>query len=198
MTCSIAIYGSYHSERCDCTGLRSSIAGGHLNPPLCPSTQVRPLGRRWAATSGSCFIAVGQGCGSTGWVQSSFTIATTGNYFFKVGTVNWTIRLFESGLALDGVTVGGVPINPPDGGGGGPVGTPEPSSILCSARLWLASARSVARPPRRNCPASCKVISFEKLARPQNGPVFCFVRINPVPPSHPLRNALTLLCLQPV
>jgi len=80
-----------------------------------------PLG----GSSGTCFD---DGCGSTGWVQSSFNIATTGNYFLKIGAVNWTDTLFDSGLAVDGVTVGGVPITPPDGGG--PVGTPEPSSII--------------------------------------------------------------------
>jgi hypothetical protein len=101
-----------------------------LNPA---TVSINPGQTTWSplgSSSGTCFIAVGQGCGSTGWVQSSFTIATSGNYFLKVGTVNWDDTAFQSGLALDGVTVGGVPINPPDGGGGGPVGTPEPSSIL--------------------------------------------------------------------
>lgn len=76
-----------------------------------------PLG----SSSGTCFAS---GCGSTGWVQSSFNIAAAGNYYLEVGSVNWIDSLFDSGLALDGVSVGGVPIIPP------PVGTPEPSSIL--------------------------------------------------------------------
>jgi hypothetical protein len=101
-----------------------------LNPA---TVNINPGQTTWSPLgdySGACFNGVGQGCGSSGWVQSTFNIATTGNYYLKVGAVNWIDTIFDSGLALDGVTVGGVPITPPDNGGGGPVGTPEPSSII--------------------------------------------------------------------
>ena len=83
-----------------------------------------PLG----GSSGDCFIAVGQGCGSTGWVLSTFNITTTGNYYLKVGAVNWLDTQFDSGLALDGVSVAGVPITPSP-----PTTAPEPASLAMLA-----------------------------------------------------------------
>jgi hypothetical protein len=38
-------------------------------------------------------------------------IPAAGSYYLKVGVVNWSDTLYDTGLALDGVTVGGVPIN---------------------------------------------------------------------------------------
>lgn len=76
-----------------------------------------PLG----TSSGTCYSA---GCGYTGWVLSSYDIPTAGTYYLEVGVTNWQDTAYDSGLALDGVTIGGVPV----GGGPGPV--PEPSSIV--------------------------------------------------------------------
>ena len=59
--------------------------------------------------SGTCYAS---GCGYTGWVNSNYVISTAGNYYLKVGVVNWSDTLYDSALALDGVTVGGVPITP--------------------------------------------------------------------------------------
>jgi hypothetical protein len=80
-----------------------------------------PLG---PLSSGECFAV---GCGTTGWVLSTFTITTTGNYYLKVGAVNWLDEEFDSGLALDGVSVAGVPITPP------PTTAPEPASLAMLA-----------------------------------------------------------------
>jgi hypothetical protein len=68
--------------------------------------------------SGTCFDV---GCGYTGWVLSSYTIPTGGNYFLEFGATNWVDEKFDTGMAIDGVTVAGVPITPT---------VPEPSTLL--------------------------------------------------------------------
>lgn len=60
-----------------------------------PSTLWSPLGN----DSGACW---GQGCGSSGWVQSAFTFAAGGSYRLEFGVVNWGDNAFDSGLAFDG------------------------------------------------------------------------------------------------
>ena len=57
--------------------------------------------------SGDCWAV---GCGYTGWVKATYTIPNAGNYYLKVGVVNWIDELYDSGLAVDGVTLNGVPI----------------------------------------------------------------------------------------
>jgi hypothetical protein len=83
-----------------------------------------PLG----GSSGDCYAA---GCGYTGWVNSNYIIPTAGNYYLEIGAVNWSDTAYDSGLAMDGVTVGGVPITPP-------AGVPEPASLTLLA-LGLSS-----------------------------------------------------------
>jgi len=78
-----------------------------------------PLG----GSSGDC----SDGCGTTGWVLSTFSITNAGNYYLKVGVVNWNDEIFDSGLALDGVSVAGVPISTP------PTTAPEPASLAMLA-----------------------------------------------------------------
>lgn len=70
------------------------------------ATNWAPLG----GYSGACFAGIGQGCGSTGWVQSLYTISATGNYVLEFGVVNWLDQIYDSGMAFDGITVGGTPI----------------------------------------------------------------------------------------
>ncbi|MDP8991418.1 MAG: NF038132 family protein [Acidobacteriota bacterium] len=93
-----------------------------------------PLG----SSSGQCWSS---GCGYTGWVMSNYTISTAGNYYLKVGVVNWSDQSFDSGLALDGVTVGGVPV-------GQPTATPTLSSwgmILLGGVLLLFGMKAAVR-----------------------------------------------------
>jgi len=71
------------------------------------ATNWSPLGN----DSGSCFSA---GCGNTDWVQSNFEIPADGNYVLEFGAVNWNDGSFQSGLAFDGITVEGDPIEPGD------------------------------------------------------------------------------------
>ena len=93
------------------------------------ATTWAPLG----GSSGACFDGVGQGCGSTGWVLSSYIIANSGSYFLEVGVVNWIDTQFDSGLALDGITVAGQPIENP------PTTTSEPASIVMLAAGMAAA-----------------------------------------------------------
>lgn len=65
--------------------------------------------------SGQCFAT---GCGYTGWLAASFDIALAGDYFLEFGVLNWGDQDYHSGLAFDGITVGG---------GGSQV--PEPASL---------------------------------------------------------------------
>jgi hypothetical protein len=120
------------------TGLPNPLAT--LNPGSVPIIGGGPAWSPLGPSSGTCFDA---GCGYTGWVNSSYVIPTAGDYYLEIGAVNWQDKAFDSGLALDGVTVGGVPITPPPGGGGPPpVSTAEPGTLaLLSVGLLALVAR---------------------------------------------------------
>ena len=91
-----------------------------LSPPTSP---IIPGGPAWSPLGGSSGACYDAGCGYTGWIHSSYGIAANGNYILEFGAVNWTDGLFDTGLALAGATVGGVPIDPAN-----PV--PEPGTML--------------------------------------------------------------------
>jgi len=76
----------------------------------------------WSPLGGSSGTCYGAGCGYTGWVESEYTIANAGSYILEFGVVNWLDTAYQSGLAFDGITVAGVPIDP-----NGDV--PEPASL---------------------------------------------------------------------
>jgi hypothetical protein len=81
------------------------------------ATNWSPLG----GSSGACFGGLSDGCGSTGWVQSLFSISSAGNYILEFGVTNWGDTDFQTGMAYDGITVAGIPIEP--------IGVPVPSSL---------------------------------------------------------------------
>jgi PEP-CTERM motif len=97
-------------------------------PIIAGGTTWSPLG----GSSGACYEGVGQGCGYTGWIKSTYDIATAGNYYLEFGTTNWADTAYDTGLAIDGVTIGGTPITPPTT----PPATP-PSAVPEPATLAL-------------------------------------------------------------
>ncbi len=54
--------------------------------------------------SGSCYSA---GCGYTGWIESTYTIAASGTYSLLFGVTNWSDTFYDTGMAIDGVTIAG-------------------------------------------------------------------------------------------
>lgn len=73
------------------------------------ATQWAPLG----PDSDECYDT---GCGATGWVRALYTIASGGVYRLEFGVTNWEDRDFDSGLAIDALTVGGAPLPIPEPG----------------------------------------------------------------------------------
>jgi len=84
-----------------------------------------PVWSELGTYSGLCWAA---GCGLTGWVKSDYTVPTTGSYELAFGVSNINDTLYDSGLAIDGITIAGTPI-PVGGGGGGTTSTPEPCTF---------------------------------------------------------------------
>lgn len=58
--------------------------------------------------SGICFD---DGCGFTGWVRSNYTIIAAGSYIIEFGVVNWNNTQYDSGVAIDTVTLNQGPLD---------------------------------------------------------------------------------------
>lgn len=128
-------------------GLPGIDAGVTLDPA---SSAIIGGGPSWAQlgdSSGECFNGVGNGCGYTGWILSSFTIPTAGNYQFVFGVVNWDDTAFDSGLAVAGLRVGDTDIIPPDVGGPSVVPVPAAAPLLLTGLgvfAWMRRRRRAA------------------------------------------------------
>ena len=113
----------------------SSVPGFAMPTPeatLTPAAvNITDNATNWSALgsdSGRCFNV---GCGSTGWVKSVFSIATAGSYKLQFGVTNWDDEAYQSGLAIAGVNIGGVSIDPVD---------PTPSPVPLPAAGWMLLA----------------------------------------------------------
>lgn len=93
-----------------------------LNPAVgsIPFTNGGPIWSALNSFSGACFAA---GCGSTGWVDASYTVADAGNYSLVFGVANANDTSYDSGLAWQGAQIGGQEI-------GGSVPEPGMLSLL--------------------------------------------------------------------
>ena len=101
-------------------GLPGLADGVVLEPP---STPIIPGGPVWSPLggySGACYSA---GCGYTGWIGMTYNIALAGNYALEFGVVDMIDQIYDSGMAFDGILVGGISIEEPDNG------IPEPASL---------------------------------------------------------------------
>lgn len=88
---------------------------------LTPASVTIQPGTTWSelgSWSGDCYAS---GCGNSGWVGTTYTIGSTGDYYVEMGTVNWTDNIYDSGMAMDGLTVAGHPVS---------TVTPEPSTLI--------------------------------------------------------------------
>lgn len=111
-------------------GFDMPLPEAELNPDAVQIINGAPRWSYLGDSSNSCF---GNGCGHTGWVEANYDIAAAGSYILEFGVVNWGDSAFHSGLAFDGISIGGKPIE----------GVPAPLSIalLAASLLGLGAAR---------------------------------------------------------
>ena len=99
-----------------------------INPAV---VTITPGGPSWSPLGGYSGACYNTGCGYTGWVEATYDIAVAGNYILEFGVVDWLDQIYDSGMAFDGLMVGGKPFGcgepgqPPC-----PTVIPEPSTIL--------------------------------------------------------------------
>ncbi|MGW8392046.1 NF038132 family protein [Pseudoduganella sp. HUAS MS19] len=97
---------------------------------------VAPGQTRWAPLgpdSDECYDA---GCGATGWVRAQYAIAGAGKYRLEFGVTNWDDEDFDSGLAIDAITVGGEPL---------PIPEPGQYAMLLAGLALLGTLKRLAR-----------------------------------------------------
>jgi hypothetical protein len=103
-----------------------------------PSVAIIAGDTNWSALGPNADECYDVGCGTTGWVQSTFSIASAGIYRLEFGVTNWDDEDFQSGLAFDAIRLDGNPL---------PV--PEPASyamLLAGMTLLGAAAKRRQRP----------------------------------------------------
>jgi hypothetical protein len=103
-------------------GLGLPIPVATVTAPAVPIIGGSPTWSPLGSWSGACFDV---GCGYTGWYDSNYIIGNTGTYILEFGVTNWVDPSFDSGLAIDGVTIGGHPVDAPP-----PPPVPEPGTLV--------------------------------------------------------------------
>lgn len=88
-------------------------------------------------SSGACFGGLGAGCGSTGWIKSSFTVTEAGSYIAVFGVTNWADQALDTGLAISGLTIDDTPVLPPVN----QIPLPATAWLLISGVAGLAAMR---------------------------------------------------------
>lgn len=114
-------------------GMPAIAAGVTLAPPTTPIIPGGPLWSPLGGWSGTCYST---GCGYTGWIGSNYTIGGTGSYYLQFGAVNWIDGIYDTGLAIDDVTVHGTPI---------PGQVPEPGTLVLLGSGLLGLAGTIRR-----------------------------------------------------
>ena len=79
-----------------------------LTPASVPIIDGGPAWSPLGGSSGGCWD---DGCGYTGWINSTYNISDAGNYVLAFGVTNWSDTAFDSGMAFSGITVAGVPVD---------------------------------------------------------------------------------------
>jgi hypothetical protein len=113
---------------------------------LNPASTAIQAGTNWSVlgiSSGTCFDGNANGlkddgCGNTGWINSSYAVANAGTYQLVLGVQNWNDGDFDSGLAFAGAKIGGISIEPGDDNGtDGNVPLPAAAVLLVTGLAGL-------------------------------------------------------------
>jgi len=88
-------------------GLPGLAPGVVLTPSSTPIIAGAPVWSALGGSSGTCF---NDGCGYTGWIGMTYTVADAGNYTLVFGVTNWDDQNYDTGLAFDGLTIDDTPI----------------------------------------------------------------------------------------
>jgi hypothetical protein len=105
-----------------------------LTPSATPIIPGGPVWDKLGGSSGACFGGPGNGCGYTGWIKSTYTIADAGTYRLQFGVSNFGDTSLDTGLAFTGALVDGNPVDP----------VPEPATwamLIAGFGLVGAAAR---------------------------------------------------------
>lgn len=96
-----------------------------LTPAATPIIAGGPEWSPLGGSSGACYSSISSGCGYTGWIGSTYSIASAGTYAIQFGVTNYGDTDFDSGLAYSGLALDGAPI---DTGSGNSGAVPEPAT----------------------------------------------------------------------
>jgi hypothetical protein len=65
----------------------------------------------WAPLGPDSGLCYDDGCGYTGWIRSNFEMPADGSYVIEFGVVNWMDTEYQSGLAIDTLTLNRAPLD---------------------------------------------------------------------------------------